>query len=161
EHGLAGLRWYQLDEFAPDELVAPFVPEPAIRVVDERQRRIRQEPANQLALGVNDALVALFAVALLHLGPAPAHSLEEKVPDQHELDGEDQETAHDIAPVLLEEGESPELDETADRQTQFRDVPALELTPIDDGRVGDVAVRTLVRALAVRDPQRHVGQPLR
>ena len=58
----------QVDELAPDELLARLADILAIGVVDEGQHPVRQVAANQLRLGLDQGPVQLFAVAQRGLG---------------------------------------------------------------------------------------------
>ena len=58
QHRGARVERDHFDESRADQLLTRPVPEAAVGVVDEGQRGIRQEPADQLALRVDDAAVA-------------------------------------------------------------------------------------------------------
>ena len=58
----------QVDELRAEQLLLRRVPESAIRVVDEGQRRIRQEPAYELILGIDHAPVPLLALPRFPFG---------------------------------------------------------------------------------------------
>ena len=57
-----GLR-DQLDESPADQLLSPPSEEAAVRLVHERERRVRQIPADKIALILDDAAIPLLALA--------------------------------------------------------------------------------------------------
>ena len=156
EHGRPGVRRNKIDELRSEQLLAALVEEATVRVVDERQRRIGQEPADQIALRVDDTPVPRFVVARLLFRAAAPHALNEKTDDQRELGDEDHRAADHVRPVQLEERLRTEHDDTARRDARVRNPPALQLPPIEQRRVRRDAGRNVARARAVRDPPHHV-----
>src|SRR5206468_12584915 len=72
-----------LDEFRAEKVSLRLAPEPAIGVVDERQRRIRQETADELALCLDHAAVTVFALSRLFLGATAPNRLNEERSEEH------------------------------------------------------------------------------
>ena len=147
------------DESRTDELIARPVPEAAVGVVDEGQRGIRQEPADQFALRVDDAAVADFAAARLFFrAPAP-DPLRQEADDERDLRGEHHHAADHISPVVLEERTRLMEDEAAGRHETLIDVPALQLPPVEHPGMGRLARRNVVCRRSGEDLFRHRRHP--
>src|SRR5262249_2276800 len=59
-----------------DQLGTFALPESAARLVDERQRRVRTEPADQFALGIEHAAIPPLGLRQRGLGAPPSPALE-------------------------------------------------------------------------------------
>ena len=73
EYALTRRRGNQFDGLSADQFVPRLSPEATIRVVDEGQRRIRSETANQLALRVDNAPVTFDIATRLLFGAPPTY----------------------------------------------------------------------------------------
>src|SRR5262249_8393356 len=135
-------------------------PEAAVGIVDERQRRIREEAADQLILRVDDAAVAIFAVSRLFFCMPPPAALREQADDQPQLRKEDADAAGHVSSTHLEEGRLTEEHDAAGRKSRLRDAPPLKLARVEHGRIRQAPWRNLAHGRAVRDPHRHVRNAL-
>jgi len=146
------------DEAAADELVAAAAEIAAVGVVDERQRGVRQVAADQLCLGLDHVAVAFLAFPQRFLGKPPPARLKQQRDDERRLQDDDRDHGENLLAVPLPQGQLPEADDRAGRQSRFVQPPSPQLPPVDHEGLGlDLLGRQTFRRSTRQDAQANAG----